>query len=218
MSGARPGLDGARAGPLLFSAMQIQISPRAALSLFIALAAFAPSSAAGADSGLLGKRYVEAAAFVLDYQNFEDNGYGVGTTVNLPVAASLDVGATFEHNWTEGDASDDFQDLSAFATWHGAAGPLRPFARAELGYEWWAVSDDAFYAVDLGAEYPVTDRLSVSGSAGWSEFLAEDWNGGGFSASARANYWFTDALAASLTGSAFEGGTWSYGAAAVFRF
>lgn len=169
-------------------------------------------------SGLLGKRYVEAGAFILDYQNFEDDGYGVGTTVNIPVAARFDLGATFEHTWEEGAQSENFQDLSAYATFHTRHGDLRPFARAELGYEWWHTSDDPFYAVDLGAEYSVSECLSLSGSAGWSEFLSQDWNGGAFSASLRANCWFTETLAASLTGSAYEGGTWGYGAAVVVRF
>lgn len=183
-----------------------------------AFAQAAAPSAASSGSGLLGSRYVEAATFAVDYQSYEDNSFGVGTTVNIPVAASLDVGATFEHTQEEGDSSENFQDLSAYATWHAALGELRPFARAELGYEWWHVSDDAFYEISLGAEYSICPRLSVSGSAGWSEFLAEDWNGGEFFATARANWWFTDTLAASLSGTAYEGGTWGYGAALVLRF
>ena len=187
----------------------------------LAASAFATAPAAGqaaGDSGLLGKRYVEASAFLLDYQNFEDDGYGLGVAVNVPVCSHLDVGASFEPNWLEGDRHDNFQDLSAYATVHTDLGGLRPFARAELGYEWWYVSDDPFYQVDLGAEYSLTERVSVSGSVGWSEFLAEDWNGGSFSASVRANYWLTDAVATSLTCNALEGGTWGYGAAVAVTF
>lgn len=169
-------------------------------------------------SGLLGKRYVEASAFILDYQNYEDDGYGLGVVVNLPVTAHLDVGAGFEPNWEEGDRDENFQDLFLYATLHTEFGDLRPFARAELGYEWWSVSDDPFYQVDVGAEYPLTDRVSVSASVGWSEFLSEDWNGGSFVASLRGNYWVTEAFAVSLTGSAMEGGTWGYGAAFVVTF
>jgi hypothetical protein len=198
--------------------MQTRTTLALALAALTTPAFVQAAAPAAQGSGLLGTRYVEAQAFVVDYQNFEDNDFAVGTTVNLPVTSCLDVGASFEHTWMEGDETENFQDLSAYATLHTSMGSLRPFARAELGYEWWYVSDDPYYAASIGAECSVTDRLSVSASAGWSEFLAEDWNGGGFSASARANFWFTDTFAASLLGTAFEGGTWSYGAAAVFRF
>ena len=206
--------------------MQIPINPRTLAPFAVAFSMLAAGASAQASapatsssgSGLLGTRYVEAGTFAVDYQNYEDNSFGVGTTVNVPVASSIDVGATFEHTQEEGDSSENFQDLSAYATWHTTFGELRPFARAELGYEWWHVSDDAFYEVSVGAEYSVTERLSVSGSVGWSEYLSEDWNGGEFFATARANWWFTDTLAGSLNGTAYEGGTWSYGAALVVRF
>ena len=202
--------------------MQIPLNPRtfapfALASLALASGAFAQATASSG-AGLLGTRYVEVGAFAVDYQNYEDNSFGVGTTVNIPVASSLDVGATFEHTQEEGNTSENYQDLSAYATWHSELGKLSPFARAELGYEWWYVSDDAFYEVSVGAEFSATDRLSVSGSIGWSEYLSEDWNGGSFFATARANWWFTDTLAASLSGTAYEGGTWGYGAALVVRF
>jgi hypothetical protein len=70
----------------------------------------------------------------------------------------------------------------------------------------------------VGGEYLVTQRFSVSVQLSWSEFLASDWNGGGFSGSTRANYWVTEAIATSLTVGYLEGGSWSYGLAAVFRF
>lgn len=181
-------------------------------------AAFAQTASASADSGVIGKRYVEVGAFVLDYNNDPDNGYAVGTTVNVPVSAALDVGATFEHNWLEGDRSENFQDLSAYVTYHRSYGWARSFLRAELGYEWWHVSDDPYYALDVGMEFPLTERLAVSAALNWSEFLASDWNGGAFAGKARAYYWLSDTVAASLRVTAFEGGTWSYGAAVLWRF
>jgi hypothetical protein len=203
---------------------------QATLALPLALAALttsafaqtepaAPADPATADgSGLLGKRYVEAGAMIADYNNADDDGYSAATTVNLPVRAFLDVGATFEHSWLEGDQGENFQDLSVFATAYAQRGAFRPFARAEFGYEWWHVSDDAFYQLDAGSEYLLNDRLSLSAQISWGEYLAEDWNGGAFSASARANYWLTESLAASAIVGCTEGGNWNYGLAAVFAF
>lgn len=175
-----------------------------------------------AGSGLLGKRYAEASAFAIDYNHFEDNGYGVGATVNVPVSTHLDVGAFFNHTGIEGHSSDpsndDFQDLAAYAALYTAHGDFRPFAKATLAYEWWSVSDDAWYQIDVGSEYLVTDRLSVSAEVSWDEFLAEDWNGGSFSTSARANFWVTDSIATSASVTYIEGGHWGYGVAAVFQF
>jgi hypothetical protein len=175
-------------------------------------------AAAAADSGVIGKRYVEVGAFILNYNHTSDDGYAVGTTVNAPVSACLDVGATFEHNWLEGDRSENFQDLSAYVTYHRSYGWARSFLRAELGYEWWHVSDDPYYSLDVGMEFPLTERLAVSAALNWSEFLASDWNGGAFAGKARAYYWLTDTVAASLRVTAFEGGTWSYGAAVLWKF
>jgi hypothetical protein len=182
--------------------------------------AFAQSSEAG--SGLLGKRYAEAAGFAIDYNHYEDNGYGLGAAVNVPVAAHLDVGAFFNHTGIEGHSSDpsndDFQDLAGYVTAYTAVGDFRPFARATLAYEWWSVSDDAWYQLDAGSEYLVTDRLSVSAEVSWDEFLAEDWNGGYFSTGVRANFWVTETIATSASVTYTEGGNWGYGVAAVFQF
>lgn len=197
-------------------------TPRPALlvsaALVLATPAFAESNATAPDSGLLGKRYAEASALLLDYNNEPDNGFAVGTAINVPVATHLDLGASFEHDWLEGDRDENFQDLGVSLTAYTQHGSCRPFVRAELGYEWWHVSNDPFYQIDVGSECLLTERLSVSAELSWSEFLAEDWNGGEFFATARANWWFTDTLAASLSGTAYEGGTWGYGAALVLRF
>jgi hypothetical protein len=200
--------------------MQNSRSARAPVFGFVAFACLAlPAFAAPVGgSGLLGKRYFETSASQIDYQNFEDNGYAVAAAVNVPVAAHLDAGVGFAHNWLEGDRDDDSQDLSVHATVHTEFGALRPFASAELGHEWWSVSDDFYYTISAGAEYPITDRFSLSGSVTWGEFLADDWDGGAFSASLRANYWFTDSLAASIATAAYEGGSWGYGLALVAVF
>ena len=199
---------------------------QATLALTLGLAALtppafaqpAPAAAPVAGSGLLGKRSAEAGAMISDNTNDSDDGYTAGATVNIPVRSFLDVGATFEHSWLEGDQGENFQDLSAFATAYTQRGAFRPFARAELGYEWWHVSNDAFYQLDAGTEYLLNDRLSHSAQISWGEYLAEDWNGGGFSASTRANYWVTKSLAASGIIGYTEGGNWNYGLAAVFSF
>ena len=196
----------------------LQTSLLLALGVALALPAIAEPTTPAPASGLLGKRYAEASAVLIDYQNAEDNGYGVGTAVNVPLTTHLDAGASFQHTWIEGDEAENFQDLSAYLTAYTACGDFRPFAKASLGYEWWHVSNDPFYQLDAGSEYLVTNRFSVSAQISWSEFLASDWNGGSFATSARANYWVTSAIATSATVTYSEGGTWAYGLAAVFKF
>lgn len=188
-----------------------------ACSFALAAPAMAQTPAAPT-SGLLGKRYVEASAFLIDYHNYEDSGYGVGTAVNIPLTAHFDAGASFQHNWEEGDQGENFQDLAVYLAAYTAVGDFRPFARATLAYEWWHVSNDPFYQLDAGSEYLITDRLSVSAQVSWTEFLASDWNGGAFSGATRTNFWVTDTIATSATVTYTDGGTWGYGLAAVFQF
>jgi hypothetical protein len=196
----------------------LQTSLLLVLGVVLAAPVIAQTDASAPSSGLLGKRYVEAFTTLSDYKNFEDNDFTLGTSVNIPLTTGLDAGAYFQHTWTEGDQSENFQDLAANLTAYASCGALRPFVRATLGYDWWYVSNDPFYQIDVGGEYLVTQRFSVSVQLSWSEFLASDWNGGGFSGSTRANYWVTEAIATSLTMGYLEGGSWSYGLAAVFRF
>ncbi len=197
-------------------------TPRPALlvsaALVLATPAFAESNATAPDSGLLGKRYAEASALLLDYNNDPDNGFAVGTAINVPVAAHLDLGASFEHDWLEGDRDENFQDLGVSLTAYTQHGSCRPFVRAELGYEWWHVSNDPFYQIDVGSECLLTERLSVSAELSWSEFLAEDWNGGYFSGAVRGNYWIAPQLALYSKATAIEGGSWAYTVGAIFAF
>ncbi|GEM_PF-2705429 len=196
-----------------------------ALALGLASAFAAPAFAqamepvaAAPSSGLLGKRYVEASLFLVDYQVIRDDGYGVGAAVNVPVAPNFDVGASFQHNWLEGDAGSNFQDLAVHATAYAECGDFRPFAKVTLAHEWWHTSSDFWYQFDVGSEYLVTERFSVSARVNWSEYLASDWDGGVFGVAARANYWLTPDVATSATVSYTEGGTWTYGVAVVFQF
>lgn len=200
-------------------------SLRVHLALFAVLVPAAAQAASDSCSGapvtasLLGTRYAEASAYLTDYNHAEDHGFAVGTAVNVPLTAHLDLGAAYAHSWFESDtAADRYDALSVSLTAYTRCGRFSPFARASLGYEWWTISNDPFYQLEAGSEYLVTDRLSVSAQVGWSEFLAEDWNGGSFGASARANYWLTPTLAAAPTLGYSEGGNLTYGVSVVYRF
>lgn len=174
--------------------------------------------AAAPSSGLLGKRYVEASLFLVDYKTTSDDGYGLGTVVNLPLAPNVDAGASFQHNWFEGDTGTNFQDLAVYVTAYADCGDFRPFAKATLAHEWWHTSNDFWYQFDVGSEYLVTERFSVSARATWSDYLASEWDGGVFGLGARANYWLTSDVATSATLTYTEDGTWVYGLAVVFQF
>lgn len=188
------------------------------LTTACALPAFA-QDAAPTDSGLLGKRYVEASFIVTDTQHVSETGYGLGASVNMPITSNVDAGVLFTHNWSEGgDKANEFQDLAGHVTVYQVCGDFRPFATATLGYQWWATSNDPWYQLDVGSEYLVTERLSVSAQVSWSEFLAGNWNGGEWGAGGRAHYWLTKNLATSATAAYTEGGTWTYRLGVVFQF
>jgi hypothetical protein len=171
-----------------------------------------------ANSSLLGKRYVEAAFIVTDTQNMPDTGYGLGTAVNAPLTSNLDIGASFTHNWAGNDEANEFQDLAAYITFYQVYGDFRPFATATLGYQWWQTSNDPWYQFEVGGEYLVTERLSLSAQVSWSEFLTGDWDGGQWGVGARANYWLTKKLATSATIAYTESGTWTYSIGVLFQF
>ncbi len=188
------------------------------LTLALGLAALASPALAQSGSGLLGKRYAEASAYVTDYNNYEDNAYGLGAAVNVPVTANIDAGVSFQQNWVESESDEDFQDLAGYISAYTSHGDFRPYAKASLGYEWYKPSDDPFYQLEAGSEYLLSDKLSVSANVSWYEYLSSDWNGGAFGAGARANYWVSETIALSLAAGYGEGGHWSYGAAAVLQF
>ena len=173
----------------------------------VALASPVLAQSDGSSSGLLGTRYVEASGILFNYTHMSEDSYTVGTDVNLPLCAHLDLGASLTHSWLA-------VALTAYTAW----GDFKPFAKASLGYEWWYVSNDPFYQIDAGGEYRLTDRLSVSAQVTWLEYLAEDWNGGSFSASVRTNYWFTERLAGAVSLFSAEGGAWGYGLGVLLRF
>ena len=78
------------------------------LTTACALPAFA-QDAAPTDSGLLGKRYVEASFIVTDTQHVSETGYGLGASVNMPITSNVDAGVLFTHNWSEGgDKANEF--------------------------------------------------------------------------------------------------------------
>lgn len=193
-------------------------------SLTLALATACVSSAFAqvatpANSGLLGKRYVEASFIVTDTQNMSQTGYGLGTAVNLPLTSKLDAGASLTHNWAEGgDRANEFQDLAAYITIYEKFGDFRPFATATLGYQWWQTSNDPWYQLEAGSEYLVTERFSLSAQVSWAEFLAADWNSGQWGAGGRANYWLTQTVATSAALAYTESGTWTYTLGVLFKF
>lgn len=166
----------------------------------------APAFSQPADSpSLLGKRYVEAFVGYTDYNRFTSD-IGMGATINLPLTASLDVGSTFLRNQQKGDSSTHYETLDLHLAAHRDCGPVRGFARATFGYEWWSVENLWWYRLDLGAEHALTDRLLISAHVSWQDFFSSDMLAGRFSVTPKATYWLTPAIAVSGSLSYIETG------------
>jgi hypothetical protein len=188
--------------------------PAGLLALSLAIPAF---SEPVASPSLLGKRYVEAFAQYTDYNHFTSD-YGAGATINVPVAAAFDAGATFLHNQQDGDSAQHYETLDLHLAAHRDLGPVRGFARATFGYEWWAVENLWWYRLDVGTERALTDRLLVSAHVSWQDFLSSDMLAGRFSVTPRATYWLTPAIAVSASGSYIETGDLSAKLGLAFVF
>lgn len=191
------------------------------LALVLAVPAFAqtsptPAAQEPASPSLLGKRYIEASAGIV--ASSPDDGYGLGAAFNAPLTAGLDVGASFQHNWLEGDSSDNYQDLAVNLTGYQDLGKIRVFGRATLGYEWWSVADESWYQFEAGAEYALTSRLLVSAQVAWYDYFSSDTSDGAFAGGPKVTYWTSSAIA--LSGSAIlqEGGDVAYVLGVAFVF
>ncbi len=166
---------------------------------------------------LLGKRYAEAFVGYTDYNRFTSD-IGFGATVNVPVSASLDIGSTFLRNQQTSDASTNYETLDLHLAVHHDCGPVRGFARATLGYEWWSVENLWWYRLDLGAEHALTERLLLSAHVSWQDFFSSDMLAGRWSITPKATYWLTPAIAASGSVSYIETGDLFYKLGVAFTF
>ncbi|MDF3056225.1 MAG: hypothetical protein K0R17_440 [Rariglobus sp.] len=176
------------------------------LAGLVALSLAAPAFAQSATSpSLLGKRYVEGFASYTNYNHYPAD-FGFGATVNTPLCASFDVGSTFFHSRQEGDASHHYEMLDAHLAAHRDLGPVRAFARATLGYEWWSVENLTWYRLDAGAERALTERLLISAHVSWQDFFSSDVLEGRFSVTSKATFWVTSSVAVSLSGAYIETG------------
>jgi len=182
-------------------------------STFAASAFAQPSDA----PSLLGQRYVEPFVGYTDYNRFTSD-FGLGATVNLPLSTSFDVGSTFLHNQQEGDDSQHYETLDAHLAAHRDLGPVRAFARATLGYEWWSVENLTWYRLDLGAERALSQNLLLSAHVSWQDFFSSDVLAGRFSVTGRATYWLTATTAASFSTAYLETGDLFFKLGVAFLF
>lgn len=191
------------------------------LALALAVPAFAQATATTtaqepASPSLLGKRYAEVTAGLVD--SSPDNGYGVGAAFNAPLAAGLDVGVNFQHNWLDGNSSDNYQDLGLNLTGYHDLGKVRVFGRATLGYEWWSVANESWYQLEAGAEYAVTRRLLVSAQVGWYDYFSSNTSDGSFFGGPKVTYWTSSSIALSGAVSFIEYGDVGYTLGVAFVF
>lgn len=187
------------------------------LTALLAVVFNAPAFAQSpASPSLLGKRTIETDLGINDYTQYPTD-YFVGTTVNVPLTAGLDAGASFDHTRQEGGASH-YEVLGAHLTGYRDVGATRLFARATLNYEWWAVENLVWYQADIGAERALCSRVLLSAFVSWHDFFSSQVLDGSFSSTAKLTYWVTPKVALDGSGSLLEEGSISYRVGVTFVF
>ena len=194
--------------------MKVSFLLTALLAVVFCTPAFSQSAAS---PSLLGKRSVETDAAYINYSGYPSD-FSVGTTVNVPLNASFDAGASFDHTFQEGDSTHHYEVLGAHLTGYRDVGGVRVFARATLNYEWWSVENLVWYQADVGVERALCDRLLVSAFVSWHDFFSSQVLDGSFAGTAKLTYWMTPKVAVSGSGALLEGGSIAYRLGVIFVF
>lgn len=197
-----------------------------ALGLALAASAHAQTETVAApsdeNSSLLGKRYVGATFGYLDVNDMNRGAFGGGLSVNLPVAANVDVSLGGAHSWLEGDNDFHTEEVIASATYFIERGALRPYVTGALGHA--EVSfpgpfedDFGFFGVDVGAEYQINSTVSVNTYVTYGDTF-ESGDNSAWSASVQLNYWVRSDISVGGRVSLIEEGDVAYGLGAAWVF
>ena len=142
-------------------------------ALVVAAAAQAQqASATPTDEGsLIGKRYVSATTSYVDVHSSSWGQFDSTLQFNMPVLASVDVGAAYDYAWVEGHRKVNQEIPSLYATGYVTEGAFKPFATVQLGYAWnrnpgFQRDDRLVYGTQVGVEWSISQfcALTVSGS------------------------------------------------------
>lgn len=168
-------------------------------------------------AGLLGHRYAEYSVGYLDVNHSDNDAFGAGLAVNLPVAPSFDMLIDYTYSWGEGRPNIDSHDLSATGIYYLSSGPLKPFGGLTLGYNWNDFDDDPYWGVRAGVEYELNSRVVLTATVGYDDNFNRGDNGL-FDGTVRANYWFTRNVSGYAAVSIIEGGHAGFAAGVTLRF
>jgi hypothetical protein len=188
-----------------------------------AFAQTAPENpAASGSAGLLGFRYAEANVGIVDLNHTDVSLYGIGGTVNLPVAPNFDVSLDYAYSWTNHNTSFHANAISATGIYYvETAAGVKAFGGLSLGYDWsrWYGSNDdrATWGAVAGLEYQVTQQFVLTVSAGYDDDFKSGDNSS-FDGTVAGHYWITKQIALSAEVSLIEGGNVGYAVGATFRF
>lgn len=145
--------------------------------------------------GLNGTDYVSPTYL---YSNGETLDYhGFGFRLNKTLRADLDLIATagFTRSQRLGGTRADSRDLDVGLRLHTTVDWGRPFCEVTIGYNWWdfgGFDDNSFtYAINAGAEFQLTDKLSIAPLVGYAD-ATEYGDSGEFYGVLRTNLWLND--------------------------
>lgn len=201
----------------------------AALTIATAAVAHTPATAE-ASTGLLGQRYAEASASIINPHGRADDIYGVDFGVNLPVANKIDLGFNFGNSWlsARGASVDSYTLSSTVAAYTNYKG-VKPFAGVGIGHQWSktkfrgvTVKDEDFiWGVTVGVEVPVA-QLTFTPRISYADTFQNN-STGAYSYGVEVNTWVTKTVAiyadlAFIDGSGNSGQAWNYELGARFRF
>lgn len=183
-------------------------------------AVFAQGSSVTAGLGLNGTDYVSPTYL---YSNGETLDYhGVGFRLNKTLRTDLDLIATagFTRSQSLGGTRAKSRDLDVGLRLHTAVEWGRPFCEVTIGYNWWdfgGFDDNSFtYAINAGAEFLLSDRLSIAPLVGYAD--ATEYGGNGeFYGVLRTNFWLNDRWSVRLNFS-YGDDTFGVGAGVAWAF
>lgn len=171
-------------------------------------------------AGLLGKRYVDTGLGWVDINHSSVEGMSFGLDVNVPVNTNFDVSLGYGYSWLEG-AVEIGHRADVAVTGYITRGENKPFATLSTGYTWGnagnGVGDYGVWGVEVGVERAVTEKLSSTLSAGYSDDYGQHrdslWN-----VTLGGTYNITASVVAQAAVSYLERGSVGYVLGVAYRF
>ena len=209
------------------------MKPTKKITLVLGLLAAAGTSiaqtTATSGQGLLGQRYADLGVGVQDVDQFSDNIYSIGASVNTPlVPSSADAQFGYTYSRVRGVVRGHANTLGGGLKVYAPLQGVKPFVGANVGWQWVSIrgfddDDSGLWGGTAGVEIPVgaftlTPRVNYTDDFENSRNSSQEW-----SYEVEANYWFSATKAAYASVGKADGrsgapDSWNYRAGVRMKF